>query len=139
MAKKKKVSAVLDKKVRKAKKLGKRILILLLVLVVLWVVTLIFAPTEEAYQRSSATYVENLELPANPEDLPITRHTGFSLVYDEEHEQPIWVAYHLSKEELYGTSERKDNFRSDSSILTDSASLSDYRGSGYDRAPYPSC
>ncbi|MBI9096275.1 MAG: DNA/RNA non-specific endonuclease [Sphaerochaeta sp.] len=133
MAKKKKVSAVLDKKVRKAKKLGKRILILILVLFALWVVTLIFAPTEAAYQSGSAPYITDLELPANPEGLPITRHTGFSLVYDEEHEQPMWVAYHLSREELYGTSKRKDNFRSDSSILTESASLSDYRSSGYDR------
>lgn len=133
MAKKKKVSAVLHKKVNKAKKLGKKVLILLLVLVVLWVVTLIFAPTEVTDQRGSTTYVENLELPANPEGLPITRHTGFSLLYDEEHEQPMWVAYHLSREELYGTSKRKDNFRADPSIPTESASLSDYRGSGYDR------
>ncbi len=133
MAKKKKVHAVLDRKVRKAKKIGKKVLILLLVLVVLWVVTLIFAPTEVAYQSGSATYIEDLELPANTEGLPITRHTGFSLLYDEEHEQPIWVAYHLSQEELYGTSKRKDNFRSDSSIPTESATLSDYRSSGYDR------
>ncbi len=133
MARKKKLSAVLDKKVSKAKIRGKKLLTLLLVLVVLWVVTLIFAPSEEAYQRGSATYIENLELPANPEDLPITRHTGFFLLYDEEHEQPVWVAYHLSQEELYGSAKRKDNFRPDASIPTESASLSDYRGSGYDR------
>ncbi len=117
----------------KARKVGKRLLLLLLVMAVLWIVTLIFAPTEVAYQTRSATYIEDLELPANPEGRPITRHTGFSLLYDEEHEQPLWVAYHLTQEELYGTAKRKDNFRSDSFIPTESASLSDYKGSGYDR------
>ena len=132
-ANKKKKNSVMTKKVGKAKKLGKRLLILLLVLVVLWVVTLIFAPTEVAYQSTSTTYIEDLELPANPDGLPINRYNGFSLLYNEDHEQPVWVAYHLTREELYGTDKRKDNFRSDASIPTESASLSDYRSSGYDR------
>jgi len=133
MAASEKKNSIVTRKVRKAKKLGKRLLLLVLVLIVLWVVTLVFAPTEVAYQSGSSTYIEDLELPANPEALPITRHTGFSLLYDEDYEQPIWVAYHLTQEELYGTSERKDNFRSDEAISTESASLSDYRSSGYDR------
>jgi|LSQX01.2.fsa_nt_gb endonuclease G len=130
---KKKKKSMVTKKVDKAKKRGKKLLILLLVLALLWVITLIFAPTEVAYQSTSTTYIQDLELPANPEGKPITRHTGFSLLYDEEHEQPVWVAYHLTQEELYGTAKRKDNFRSDDSIPTDSATLADYRGSGYDR------
>lgn len=132
-ANKKKKSSVVNRKVGKARKLGKRLLLLLLVLAVLWIVTLVFAPTEVEYQTRSATYIEGLELPANPDGLPLTRHTGFTLLYDEEHEQPLWVAYHLTQEELYGTAKRKDNFRSDDSIPTESAALSDYRGSGYDR------
>lgn len=132
-ANRKKNNSAVTKKAGKAKKTGKRLLLLLLVLALLWVVTLIFAPTEVAYQKSSATYIQDLELPANPDDLPITRHTGFTLLYDEEHEQPLWVAYHLTQEELYGTAKRKDNFRSDPTIPTESASLADYKGSGYDR------
>ena len=132
-ANKKKKNSVITRKTGKAKKLGKKLLLLLLVLAVLWIVTLVFAPTEVAHQTSTATYIADLELPANPKDLPITRHTGFSLLYDEDHEQPLWVAYHLTQEELYGTDKRKDNFRSDASIATESASLSDYKGSGYDR------
>ncbi|NBK21710.1 MAG: DNA/RNA non-specific endonuclease [Spirochaetia bacterium] len=132
-ASKKKKNSVMTKKVGKAKKLGKKILILALVLVVLWVVTLLFAPTEVAQQDRSSSYIEELELPANPDGLPLTRHTGFTLLYDEQHEQPVWVAYHLTQEELYGASSRKDNFRSDPSIITESATLSDYSGSGYDR------
>ncbi len=130
---KKNVTAVLKKKVSKAKTRAKKVLILLIVLAVLWIVTIIFAPTTVEYQGKSATYIEDLELPANPDGLPITRHTGFTLLYEEEYEQPRWVAYHLTQEELYGTSSRKDNFRSDDAIPTESASLSDYKGSGYDR------
>ena len=130
---KKKKNSVGTKKVGKARKMGKRLIILLCVLVVLWVVTLIFAPTEVAYQRGTAAYIQDLEIPANPDGDPIMRYTGFSLLYDEEHEQPVWVAYHLTQEELYGTSKRKDNFRSDPSIVTGSATLNDYKGSGYDR------
>lgn len=132
-ANRKKKNSVATRKVRKAKKRGKKLLILLLVLAVLWVITLVFAPTEVAYQIGSATYIEDLEIPANPEGLPITRHTGFSLLYEEDHEQPVWVAYHLTQEELYGTASRKDNFRADPSIPTESATLADYKGSGYDR------
>lgn len=132
-ASKKKKNSVMTRKVGKAKKLGKKILILALVLVVLWVVTLLFAPTEVAQQDRGSAYIEDMELPANPEGLPLTRHTGFTLLYDEQHEQPVWVAYHLTQQELYGTSSRKDNFRSDASIPTESATLSDYSGSGYDR------
>nr|MCR4675703.1 DNA/RNA non-specific endonuclease [Sphaerochaetaceae bacterium] len=36
-------------------------------------------------------------------------------------------------ETIYRASERNDNFRADSSVNTGSASLSDYKGSGYDR------
>ena len=132
-ANKKKKNSVVTRKTRKAKKLGKKLLLLLLVLVILWVITLVFAPTEVEYQARTASYIQDLELPANPDGLPITRHTGFSLLYDEDHEQPVWVAYHLTQEELYGTDKRKDNFRSDPSIATESAALSDYRSSGYDR------
>ena len=130
---KKKKNSVVTKRVGKAKKQGKKLLILLLILAVLWIVTLVFAPNEVAYQSGNATYIEDLEIPANPKGLPITRHTGFSLLYDEDHEQPLWVAYHLTKEELYGTANRKDNFRSDPSIPTGSATLADYTSSGYDR------
>jgi endonuclease G len=60
-------------------------------------------------------------------------HTGFSLLYDEAHEQPRWVAYHLTRDEVYGIHERADDFRIDPKISTGSATLEDYRGSGYDR------
>jgi len=63
----------------------------------------------------------------------IQHYTGFALWYSEEYEQPVWVAYLLTDDEIRGTLERTDNFRADPQISTGSASLGDYRGSGYDR------
>jgi len=61
-------------------------------------------------------------------------YTGFDLGYNEQFEQAAWVAYVLTREEIEsGTIERTDNFRSDTSLASGSASLSDYRGSGFDR------
>lgn len=58
----------------------------------------------------------------------------YTIRYNEEHEQAIWVAYKLVADSLaQPTFERKDDFREDPRVRTGSASLSDYRGSGYDR------
>ena len=58
----------------------------------------------------------------------------YTIRYSEPHEQAIWVAYKLSADSLnQETYERKDNFREDPRVRTESASLADYKGSGYDR------
>ncbi len=59
--------------------------------------------------------------------------TGYCFEYSEKHEQPLWVAYELTSEEVNGQCERSDNFREDPEILSGSASTGDYRNSGYDR------
>jgi len=76
---------------------------------------------------------EALALPYCTDPRQIQHYTGFALLYSEEHEQPAWVAYLLTDDEVAGTLERTDNFRADPQISTGSASLGDYRGSGYDR------
>jgi endonuclease G len=64
----------------------------------------------------------------------ILSYSGFDLAYNEQYEQAAWVAYVLTREEVEsGSVSRTDNFRSDTSISTGSASLADYRGSGFDR------
>jgi len=64
----------------------------------------------------------------------ILSYTGFDLAFNEQFEQAAWVAYVLTREEIEsGTIERSDNFRADRSIASGSASLADYRGSGFDR------
>ena len=69
--------------------------------------------------------------PINGEQL--VTHLGYSLSYNEKHEQANWVFYELTIDEVLGSIKRKDQFRADTNIKTGSASLLDYKRSGYDR------
>ena len=113
----------------------KRILILLILLVIAYIILWFVTPSVEEYygDGGQSGVVAGLEIPLLEEGDILTIHTGYTLAYDEEHEQAKWVAYELTRDEVYGIHERADNFRSDPSIKSESASLDDYRGSGYDR------
>ncbi len=63
----------------------------------------------------------------------VVEHTYYSLSYSEPDEQAEWVYYHLTPELLAGTAKRTDDFRPDPKVASGSATLDDYRGSGYDR------
>ena len=89
------------------------------------------APLVISVPRSSGQ--ESLAIPYCADENQIHYYTGFALLYAEEHEQASWVAYLLTDDEVNGTIGRTDNFRSDKNIVTGSAPLSDYRGSGFDR------
>ncbi len=66
-------------------------------------------------------------------DHEVHEYLGFTLCYRESYENPEWVAYTLTSEELNAVTGRTEDFRQDPNISTGSATLSDYRGSGYDR------
>ncbi len=75
-----------------------------------------------------------LELPAFSADDPIFWYNGFTLLYDETHEQARWVAYELTADEvLEKVADRTDNFRPDPQVASGSAHKDDYYKSGYDR------
>jgi len=79
------------------------------------------------------TVLINLEFPQKqPEEVIIT-HTGYSLVYNEIHEQANWVAYELTREETEKVVDRNNNFITDPFVLTLTANDKDYAGSGYDK------
>jgi len=61
------------------------------------------------------------------------KHTYYTFKYSEKHEQPFWVAYKLSPQFLEKNSERSNRFKEDKIVITGSASLNDYKKSGYDR------
>ncbi|MBN2881799.1 DNA/RNA non-specific endonuclease [Candidatus Woesearchaeota archaeon] len=63
----------------------------------------------------------------------LVNHTYYSLSYNEKHEQANWVFYMLYSEIINGNTSRTDDFREDPLVSTGSASLEDYKGSGYDR------
>lgn len=120
-------------KKKKGKKSFKKIVILLALLIAAYAILWIITPSVEQYYNSDGTQIANLELPLLEEGDELIEHTGFSLVYAEEYEQAKWVAYQLTRDEVYGNVERKDNFRADPKIKTGSATTSDYVRSGYDR------
>ncbi len=74
-----------------------------------------------------------LEIPKTNSKDKIIRHTGYSLLYNEIHEQADWVAYQLTKEETTKLYERTNKFIIDPKVITITASDIDYKGSGYDR------
>ncbi len=77
--------------------------------------------------------LSKLEIPkTNPKDIVVT-HSGYSLVYNESHEQASWVAYELTKEETNKIYERTDKFLHDPDVKTGTANTKDYSGNGYDR------
>ncbi len=64
----------------------------------------------------------------------IVKKSRYWVSYNEEHEQANWTAYILTGEMVSdGNATRTDDFRTDTSVVTGSAELVDYKGSGYDR------
>lgn len=63
----------------------------------------------------------------------IVRKTYYTLSYNEKHEQANWVYYELNPSFINGKAKRQNKFRPDMAVLTSSASLEDYKASGYDR------
>ncbi len=72
-------------------------------------------------------------LPLHTSNHRIIEHSAYILEYNEKYEHAEWVIYLLTQDRVSGSSERTDNFRPDPKVKTHSASLADYKGSGYDR------
>lgn len=119
---------------RKKRHITRKLIILVVILVLIFIALCFVTPSQAEMTLSSAGEIADLELPAPVEGEQIIRHTGYTLSYNEEAEQASWVAYCLTRDEAYGReAEREDNFREDRSVRSGSATLDDYRGSGYDR------
>lgn len=81
---------------------------------------------------------ENLSIPLcsavnHAEDHERRDYKYYSICYRESYEQAEWSAYCLDDSELVKNATRSDDFRPDTQISTGSATLADYKGSGYDR------
>ena len=64
----------------------------------------------------------------------IVEREGYALGYIEKHEQPAWVQYIMTSEEVSRrAAKRGDDFRPDPAVPTGSATPQDYTRSGYDR------
>ncbi len=120
------------KRKKKASRL-KRLIITLIVLVIIFLVLCFITPSSDEAGVMASGEIQGLELPAPIEGEQIIAHTGYTLSYNEEYELPSYVAYELTRDEVLGGGEREDSFREDPDVRTGSATLADYRGSGYDR------
>ncbi len=67
------------------------------------------------------------------QDHQIRRFGNYTICYRESYEQAEWAAYCLESSELEKNASRGNDFRPDPEITTGSASLADYKKSGYDR------
>lgn len=94
--------------------------------------TWVYADSVPLYNIEPSKII-SLEIPKINTGDKIITHTGYSLLYNETHEQANWVAYQLTKEETTKLFERTDNFITDSKVKTGTANSKDYEGSGYDR------
>jgi endonuclease G len=72
-------------------------------------------------------------LPEPLVDEEIVEHSAMILSYNEEHEQANWVMHMVTKDILYGTTGRTNDFRPDPKVSTGTADSVDYWNSGYDR------
>ena len=81
----------------------------------------------------SFLFSQNIGIPYFIEDKQVIEHEYYVLSYSEKHEQAYWVSYLLDSSRLNGGIDRTNDFRIDPFIKTGSATLSDYKGSGYDR------
>lgn len=92
--------------------------------------------TEQPTDYNQYYYTASFDFawPAYTQDDLIVEHEGYTIAYHEATEQPKWVAYKLTAENLKkNAATRQDNFREDPYVRTGSATLADYKGSGYDR------
>ncbi len=75
---------------------------------------------------------QNADAPAVP-DHQIRAFQYYTICYRESYEQAEWSAYCLRAFMLQKNAKRTNNFRPDPEILGGSATLADYKRSGYDR------
>lgn len=83
--------------------------------------------------RIVAVPIQDLEVPKIGPYGQFIRHEGYSLLYDEAHEQARWVSYTLTKAATSPRYKRTDVFIPDPKVATGSATAADYKNSGYDR------
>lgn len=75
----------------------------------------------------------NLEIPRLRKGETVLRHIAYTLSYNEEYEQPNWVAYQLTEDETRPAVKRNNRFQEDPKVKTGTATHADYLHSNYDR------
>lgn len=122
----------------------KKFQIIILVIILLFLVVFIIISNLNLFEEDSKPETQSnfiIKITKIEEGIPKTtfnhqllKYEGFELSYNEENEQADWTAYILTKNMIQkGENKRKDNFREDKNVTTESAQVSDYKKSGFDR------
>ncbi|OQX95252.1 DNA/RNA endonuclease [candidate division KSB1 bacterium 4572_119] len=113
----------------------KKIIILIVILLLILLVVFCYMRINEQVAVETETLMPAQPgLPSEVGGNQVIEHNYYTLSYNEQLEQPDWVMYKLTSASLTGeTFKRKDDFRVDSLVATGSATLKDYKGSGFDR------
>ena len=93
----------------------------------------IFAEIEQLKLSEIQKKLSAVALPAPIPGEEIVKHAALILSYNNQHEQPNWVAHMVTKDVLYGTIGRTNDFRPDPDLKCGSMDSVDYWNSGYDR------
>lgn len=138
----------------KAKQKGRLFPIIIAVIILIAVCSITYSIYAQEEPSLSDIQIQNLEIPSCPQNSlfisesnideilltpekedshQIISHNGFILCYREFYEQPEWVCYTIDKSKMQKNVKRNDRFKSDPLVATGSASLEDYKNSGYDR------
>ena len=88
---------------------------------------------DDIYADQEAVASDDICADNNSPDHQIRNFQYYSLCYRESYEQAEWSAYCLRDWMLQKNAKRTNDFRPDPEILTGSATLADYKRSGYDR------
>lgn len=93
------------------------------------------AYTSEFIQPAEPHFTRETALPGHPISSFIIHRQGYSVSYDAQHRNPKWVFENLTSESIKGDADRSHSvFKEDENIPNHlRATLSDYRGSGFDR------
>jgi endonuclease G len=91
------------------------------------------AVSTQSAQTPHSTTIYHLELPRPNSFDQIIYHKGYTVSYNLTYHVADWVAYELTAEETVPVVQRNNHFVPDPLLKSCSASIEDYKGSGYDR------
>lgn len=77
--------------------------------------------------------IKNIEIPKHGANETLIKHTAYTLLFNENYKQALWVAYELSAAETQKAVERSNKFLPDPLIKTNTSFNADYAKSGYDK------
>lgn len=108
------------------------------VIIALFLLTFIIVSSVNVKPSATTTVLQTvskvgLPIIKSPTDNEIVVHRYYSLSYNETHEQPNWVYYLLTYNNVHGNITRESAFVEDEAVSTKSSKSADYKNSGYDR------